>query len=72
LQTIIKESTLYDSVSLWHLLSRTRDGADREKVFDTLAKYVKPPAGTRRAGVLKLDKKMLDAWWTEIENVWFE
>ena len=71
LATIFKESSFYDTISLWHLLSRTAD-ADREKVFDALAKYVKPPAGTTREGILKLDKKMLDQWWTEIENIWFE
>jgi hypothetical protein len=71
LQTIIKESGLYDSLTLWHLLSRVPKN-EREKVFDALANYVKPPAGVTRAGVLRLDKKMLDGWWKEIENVWFE
>lgn len=71
LLTIIKEANFYDTLSLWHLLPRTR-AADREKVFDALSKYVKPPAGTTREGILKLDKKMLDQWWTEIENIWFE
>jgi hypothetical protein len=71
LETIFKESNFYDTISLWHLLSRTRK-TDREKVFDALSKYVKPPAGTTRAGILRLDKKMLDQWWTEIENIWFE
>jgi hypothetical protein len=71
LLTIIKEANFYDTLSLWHLLPRTR-GADREKVFDALSKYVKPPAGTTREGILKLDKKMLGQWWTEIENIWFE
>ena len=70
LQTIIKESKVYDSLTLWHLLSRTpRD--EREKVFAALVSHVKPPAGVTREGVLRLDKKMLDVWWTEIENVWF-
>ncbi len=71
LQTILKESGFYDTISLWHLLPRTSK-TDREDVFDVLSKFVKPPAGTTRAGILKLDKKMLDRWWTEIENVWFE
>jgi hypothetical protein len=71
LQLIIKESAFYDTLSLWHLIPRTRD-ADREKVFDALSKYVKPPAGTTRAGILRLDKKMLDQWWAEIESLWFE
>jgi len=71
LQTIIKQSNLYDALTLWHLLSRTQK-IEREKVFDALAEHIKPPANITREGVLRLDKKMLDAWWTEIENVWFE
>jgi hypothetical protein len=71
LATIISEAAFYDTLSLWHLIPRT-NGNDREKVFDALSKYVKPPPGTTRAGILKLDKKMLEQWWTEIENIWFE
>jgi hypothetical protein len=70
-QTIIKEAGLYDSLTLWHLLSRVPKN-EREKVFAALANYVKPPANVTREGVLRLDKKMLDNWWKEIENVWFE
>ena len=70
LQTIIKESNLYDSLTLWHLLSRTQK-AERGKVFDALAAHVKLPANVTRQGILRLDKKMLDAWWKEVENVWF-
>lgn len=70
LETIIKEANLYDSLTLWHLLSRTR-AAERGKVFDALAALVKPPADVTREGILRLDKKMLDAWWKEVENVWF-
>jgi hypothetical protein len=68
---IIKESNFYDTLSLWHLLSRTQKN-DRERVFEALAGYVKPPVGTTREGILRLDKKMLDHWWREIENLWFE
>jgi len=71
LQTIIAEAGLYDSLTLWHLLARTPK-ADREQVFDALAAQVKPPAKVTREGVLRLDKKMLDEWWKEIEIVWFE
>jgi hypothetical protein len=71
LQTIIKEAGLYDSLTLWHLLRRVPKN-EREKVFDALANYVKPPANATREGILRLDKKMLDGWWTEIEKVWFE
>jgi hypothetical protein len=71
LQTIVKESNLYDSLTLWHLLSRVTK-TEREMIFDALAAHVKPSANITREGILRLDKKMLDAWWTEIENVWFE
>jgi anti-sigma factor RsiW len=70
LQTIIKESDVYDSLTLWHLLSRT-PRKEREKAFDALASHVKPPASVTRQGIMRLDKKMLEDWWTEIENVWF-
>lgn len=70
LETIIKESNLYDSLTLWHLVSRVEQ-QDRGRIFDALAAHVKPPAKVTREGILRLDKKMLDAWWTKIENVWF-
>lgn len=70
LETIIEESNLYDSLTLWHLLARVAK-EDRERVFDALASRVKPPRRVTREGILRLDRKMLDAWWTEIENVWF-
>jgi len=71
LQTIINEASLYDSLTLWHLLSRV-EKTQRGKVFDALTLQVKSPAKVTREGILKLDKKMLDAWWQEIEKVWFE
>lgn len=71
LETIIKESNLYDSLTLWHLLSRVPKN-ERAQVFDALANYVKTPANITREGILRLNKKMLDAWWKEVENVWFE
>jgi hypothetical protein len=71
LNVIIKESSLYDSLTLWHLLSRTPK-AERTKVFDALEAQIKPPVNVTREGILRLDKKMLGAWWKEIETVWFE
>lgn len=71
LETIIKESRAYDTLTLWHLLSRTQE-KDRGKIFDALRSFVKLPPGATREGVLKLDKKMLEKWKTEVENLWFE
>lgn len=70
LQTIIKEANLYDSLTLWHLLSRVPK-TERGEVFAALAARVAPPEKVTREGVLRLDKKMLEAWWSEIEQVWF-
>ena len=71
LQTIIKESNVYDAITLWHLLARVPK-TERGRVFDRLDSFVKLPAGATKEGVLNLDKKMLDLWWTEIETLWFE
>lgn len=70
LETIIKEASLYDSLTLWHLLVRV-PRAERGKVFNALSNFVEPPANVTVEGVLRLDKKMLDAWWKEVETVWF-
>ena len=71
LETIFKEANLYDSLTLWHLLSRVPK-TERGRVFNALANFVEPPANVTVDGILRLDKKMLDAWWKEVENVWFE
>jgi hypothetical protein len=70
LQTIVGEANPDDAVTLWHLLARVRRN-DRKKVFDALAAQVPPPPDVTREGILRLDKKMLDRWWGEIENIWF-
>jgi hypothetical protein len=71
LQTIIKAASSYDTLTLWHLLSRVPKN-EREKVFDAITVSVKPPASVTRGGILRLDKKMLELWRTEIEKLWFE
>lgn len=70
-QAMLDNRGFYDMISLWHLLSRVQK-ADREKVFDALADYVKPPSDVTREGILTLDKQMLTAWRAEVEKVWFE
>lgn len=67
---LLSQADLYDVVTLWHLLSRVPK-ADRDAVFNKLSEFAKPPAGVTREGILGLDKKMLAAWRTEVENVWF-
>ena len=52
-----------DALSLWHLLSRVSD-ADRPAVYDRLATLAAPPSGVTREGILRLDRQMLDNWWS--------
>lgn len=67
---IVKMAKARDALTLWHLLSRTSLG-DREKVFDKLSKLIPPPQGTTKAGILNLNKQMLDDWRIEVEIAWF-
>ena len=68
---IVKEANVYDIVSLWHLLSRVAKN-DRGTVYDTLARFVPPPAGVTREGILSLNKQMLEKYRAAVETVWFE
>jgi len=52
-----------DAMTLWHLLSRVSD-AERPSVYDRLAALSPPPTGVTREGILRLDRKMLDTWWS--------
>jgi hypothetical protein len=70
-ETMLDSRNFYDMITLWHLLSRVQK-TDREKVYNALSEYVKPPTGVTPDGILSLDKTMLAAWRTEVERVWFE
>ena len=49
-------------MTLWHLLARVPP-ADRDRVFDALARLVPPPSPVTRDGIRRGDRAMLDAWW---------
>ena len=68
---IVKQADLYDIVTLWHLQARVSKN-DRPAVFDALARFVTPPDGVTRQGVLSLNKQMLEKYRAAVENVWFE
>ena len=65
LTTILSEARVRDSLSLWHLLSRT-NGPERAQVYARFAALVPPPQGVARSGVLDLDQSMLDLWWNSL------
>lgn len=66
---VLAAATENDVVTLWHLIPRTH-GAERERVVDRLASWVPLPKKATRAGVIELDKRMLESWWEELYPSW--
>ncbi len=70
--TVLAESDVRDTLTLWHLLGRV-DAATRARVFDRLVELAPPTAEIRvdRAGVLGLDKSMLERWRAHLRlSIW--
>jgi hypothetical protein len=65
LAIVLSQSRPGDALTLWHLLARV-DDAQRILVYDRLAKFVPPPAGVTKQGILHLDQPMLDLWWNQL------
>jgi len=71
LDDILTTARLRDSLSLWHLLSRT-PAADRARVLDRMLDLgALVPRTTTREAVLALDPKALDALQNALIQVWF-
>ena len=66
LDKILAGARQRDALTVWHLLARVGD-ADRGRVYDRLATLVPPPSGVTREGILRLDQKMLDRWWNQLD-----
>jgi ferric-dicitrate binding protein FerR (iron transport regulator) len=71
LSIVLAESREFDTLTLWHLLSRVQ-GAERGRVYDRMAELIAPPKGVTREGVMRLDRGMLDLWKKGLEWAWFE
>lgn len=71
LSVVLAEAREYDTLTLWHLLSRV-NGAERSRVYERMASLISPPPGVTREGVLRLDKGMLNLWKKGLEWAWFE
>jgi hypothetical protein len=69
LDTIIRESRVRDTLTLWHLLSRV-DEPDRVRVYDRIAAFEPPPAGITRGQILALDADALREWREELAWKW--
>jgi ferric-dicitrate binding protein FerR (iron transport regulator) len=70
LTSMLNEARPRDTLTLWHLLARVNE-TDRVLVYEAIAKYVPPPEGVTREGVLRLDQPMLDRWKSALEPSWF-
>jgi anti-sigma factor RsiW len=66
LDAVLTRARKKDAITLWHLLTRTNE-AELGRVYDRLARLVPPPKSVSRAGVLRGDRAMIDAWWDELE-----
>jgi hypothetical protein len=69
LETILAESRLQDTLTLWHLLQRA-DSDDRLRLYDKMAALAPPPSGVKREAVLGLDKSSLNRWKDELAWIW--
>ena len=65
LEMVLDEARKRDALTLWHLLART-DASQRVLVYAKLARFVPPPAGATKEGILRLDSGMMDRWWNEL------
>jgi len=69
IDTILSESRVRDTLTLWHLLSRV-DPADRGRVFDRIAALTPVPPGVTREQALRLDSPTLQIWKDDLAWKW--
>ena len=69
LSIVLANARVRDTLTLWHLLSRT-EGGDRERVYDGMAALTPVPAGVSRDQALKLDPETLKRWKDELAWTW--
>jgi hypothetical protein len=66
LEVLLRDARRRDALTLWHLLVRVSD-SDRAAVYRRLAALTPPPPGATREGILRLDRAMLDSWWSALD-----
>lgn len=69
LETILPAARARDTLTLWHLLSRTQR-SDRDRVLDRMLALAPLPEGVTRAQILSLDRKALDQWKDQLVFKW--
>ncbi|HLY18645.1 MAG TPA: zf-HC2 domain-containing protein [Bryobacteraceae bacterium] len=69
LDTILVESRVRDTLTLWHLLWRA-DLPNRGRIYERMAALTAVPEGVSREEVLKLDRGTLTRWKDELAWTW--
>ena len=69
LDAILASARVRDTLSLWHLISKT-SGADRERVLDSMITLTPLPAGITREKILALDPDTMKQWREELAWKW--
>jgi hypothetical protein len=69
LRTVLDQSRVRDTLTLWHLLSRV-DPEERLRVFDRMVELTPLAPGVAREKVLELDKDTLNRWREELAWKW--
>ncbi len=69
LSSVLSESRPRDTLTLWHLLSRTSSPA-RERVYARMSALVPPPSGATREATLALQPSALALWKSAVEDAW--
>jgi hypothetical protein len=69
LKSVLAAARPKDSFTLINLLQHTQ-GAQRERVYVSLAKLVELPAGVTKEGLLRLEPTMLTEWQNVMKPLW--
>jgi len=70
LEALLSAARSKDTLTLWHLLSRAANDADRLRVFTRMLSFGPLPSGVSREAVLSLDKEALRKWREELAWTW--
>lgn len=66
---VVKAARARDTLSLWHLLSRTQ-GAERATVLETMVALAGEPTGVPDSRTSALEPEALGAWWSHLHAQW--
>ncbi|HLV81820.1 MAG TPA: FecR domain-containing protein [Chthonomonadaceae bacterium] len=69
LPALLTQARLHDTLTLWNLLYRANP-AQRAQIVNRMIQLSPLPSGVTRAGVLRLDPKMLTDWKEYLDSYW--